>query len=243
MSKSKKSFTLIELLVVIAIIAILASMLLPALNQAREKARAISCLNKLKQYGLATYNYIDDYNGFMYAHHSGGSLATGAYGHWNAMLIAKYGLNGSFCECPSQPAGIGWKDADRVAKTDPFHSMFQYTSYGYNAQLNNFKLVKAVRPTESLVMADGYWADVSGLNNRGWYAMHRAYPSPSCTAGLAARHSGSVNVLWMDGHSTGVKTQVGRLPVPYTSTLNPYVQAPFANFGTSNIYTWYPWKH
>jgi len=97
--RSSTGFTLIELLVVIAIIAILAAILFPVFARAREKARASSCLNNLKQIATAFMQYAQDYDGLIAPSQLIGPIAGTTYS-WPTVIMP-YLKNGQIFVCPS----------------------------------------------------------------------------------------------------------------------------------------------
>ena len=106
LKRKSKRFTLIELLVVIAIIAILAGMLLPALNSAREKAKMISCMNNLKQLSLGFSLYADDSNGYLPAVRTYNGDSPTPYSWVTAIAGVQYGEIDQWPKCSKLPEKI-----------------------------------------------------------------------------------------------------------------------------------------
>ena len=149
--KSNRNFTLIELLVVIAIIAILASMLLPALGKAREKAKLISCVSNLKQLTTSLGMYMNDYDDYFLAkawtdQYSNGDPANGlawdAQGRSIKLLLEYTGGNKSIFHCPAalatvqsgrNPAlGGGWGEPGQYRTDVENDGVIEYTDYKTN---------------------------------------------------------------------------------------------------------------
>ena len=198
---SKRSFTLIELLVVIAIIAILAAMLLPALAQAREKARQASCQSNLKQIGLAWLMYIDDQVGErlppLYLVTAGESA-----GYWHTPeLLYPYLKDTRVWGCPSGTTGQAF-DWNIVCMYGYNQSRFAGITPNFDSGLAQAKIEDVSGTLVFIEDNDLYAGPYSPAVASNFNPSEDVLNSPTDTTGTRAwsRHNAKYNILWADGH-------------------------------------------
>ena len=231
-NRAATAFTLIELLVVIAIIAILAAMLLPALGRAKEAGKRISCLNNLRQLGLASRMYVDENQGYYPERTS--------TNRWPNKFYDSYGKNVKILLCPTDGIGgqtpltgttsnnvadfaprsyliNGWNDwiADNCGVPNP--TMSDVAAYA-----NGVKENVILYPSETIILGEkctdkaDYYMDLmegTGGNDQDLVLEQSRHSGRGATSGSGSSGSGGSNHTFSDGSARYYKCPTSTSPL------------------------------
>lgn len=223
---NKSGFTLIELLVVITIISLLMAVLLPALAAARRVAQSLQCQSTQRQLGLATFMYVQDHDGKIFPR----VPPTPVTPHWNMILmrdylapgsgagpIYQYKALGKYANCPAAESRsmTPWPQWAGAAR-------YSYFGFNYSSSVRGARLATIKRPSSIVMLGD------TALASNPTFGCYRLYWHivGSDTGIPDARHSGSANITWMDGHVSSVRSPDPNSP---TAILTNLTQSNFLN--------------